>query len=40
MDISKMENGKDGKLWNLTIADKNGIIIRKWDNGVEHKETP
>ena len=31
---------KDGKPWNLTIADKNGKIIRKWDNGVEQKETP
>ena len=31
---------KDGKPWNLTIADKNGNIIRKWDNGVEQKETP
>ena len=31
---------KDGKPWNLAIADKNGNIIRKWDNGVEQKETP
>ena len=31
---------KAGKPWNLTIADKNGNIIRKWDNGVEQKDTP
>ena len=28
---------KDGKPWNLTIYDKNGIIIGKWVNGVLQK---